>query len=148
MEPRNTISRYDEGLLGGSEDDCPCCAYGGDADDKEKYDAIVRQAISWLDVIEKLSAESVYTQFIKDEPLQQQFMDLVNYVQNTILLLPEEYTQNFMKIDWTFLQTLNAQIIHPALGPNPETLWDIVRMELPDLNRHLGVVVNGCGHSQ
>ena len=148
MELRDTISRYDDGLLGCSDDDCPCCIYEGDSDDKEKYDAIVRQAISWLDVVEKLSTDSIYTQFIKDEPLQQQFMDLLEYIQNTILLLPDDYTKNYMKVDWVFLQTLKEQIIHPTFGQNPETLWDIIRMELPDLNRHLGVVVNGCGHSQ
>ena len=147
MEFRNTISHYDDGLLGGSDDDCPCCSYLGSLEDKEKYDMIVRQIISYLAIVEKLTPAATYMDFIKNEQLQRHLMNLLEQIQNTVLSLPDDYTKNFVKVDWEFLGSMKEQIIHPAFGLNPETLWDIARLELPDLSRHLEVVINGCGHS-
>jgi len=147
MELRDTISHYDDGRLGGSDDDCPCCAYLGSLEDKEKYDLLVRQIISYLAIVERLTPASTYMDFIKDESLQQHLIKLLEQTQNTVLSLPDDYKNNHMKVDWEFLGSMKEQIIHPTFGLNPETLWDIVRLELPDLSRHLEVVVNGCSHS-
>ena len=147
MELRDTISHYDDGLLGGSNDDCPCCSYLGSLEDKEKYDLIVRQVISYLAIIERLTPASTYVDFIKNESLHRHLMSLLEQTQNTILSLPDDYKKNYVKVDWEFLGSLKEQIVHPTFGLNPETLWDITRLELPDLSRHLEVVVNGCSHS-
>ena len=147
MEIRDNISHYDDGLLGGSEDDCPCCSYFGSLEDKEKYDLIVRQIIAYLEIVERLTPASTYTDFIKNESLHRHLTSLFTQIQNTVLSLPDEYTKNFVKVDWEFLGSLKEQIVHPTLGLNPETLWDIARLEFPDLSRHLEVVVNGCSHS-
>jgi hypothetical protein len=147
MELRDTISHYDDGRLGGADDDCECCSYLGSLEDKEKYDMFVRQVISYLDIIERLTPAATYTAFIKNESLHNHLMSLMTQVQNTTLALPDDYKSCYLKVDWEFLATLNEQIVHPTFGLNPETLWDIARLELPDLNRHLGVVINGCSHS-
>lgn len=129
----------------GAEDDCDCsdCFFPVRDEGPRK---IVIQMISHLDEVISLSSGPVYREFMKTESLQLRIIDLLNKVEEGALSLPDEYKERKMKVDWEYLQTLNAQIVHPEFGMNPETLWDIIRLEIPFLNKMLDLIINGCGH--
>lgn len=135
---------YDRPLIDGDEDDSACaCAHRPEDDASKK---IVTQMVSQLDEVIALSSGPVYGEFMANETLQLRLIDLLNKVQEEALSLPEDYKRRKTKADWEFLQTLNSQIIHPDFGMNPETLWDVVRLEIPFQHKMLGIIINGCSH--
>jgi uncharacterized protein with HEPN domain len=129
----------------GTDDDCDCgdCFFPVRDEEPRK---IVIQMISQLDEVISLSSGPVYREFMKSESLQLRIIDLLNKVEEGAFSLPDEYKERKTKVDWEYLQTLNAQIIHPEFGMNPETLWDIIRLEIPFLNKMLDLIINGCNH--
>lgn len=133
---------YDRPLIDGDEVDCACAPHPED----EVSQKIVTQMVSQLDEVIALSSGPVYGEFIANETLHLRLIDLLNKVQEEALSLPEDYKRRKTKADWEFLQTLNGQIVHPDFGMNPETLWDIVRLEIPYQHKMLGIIINGCSH--
>ncbi len=133
---------YDRPLIDSDGSECTC-AHRPEDDVSKK---IVTQMVSYLDEVIALSSGPVYGEFITNETLQLRLIDLLNKVQEEALSLPEDYKRRKTKADWEFLQTLNEQIIHPDFGMNPETLWDVVRLEIPYQHKMLGIIVNGCSH--
>ncbi|MDR2943854.1 MAG: hypothetical protein LBU81_02005 [Methanosarcinales archaeon] len=139
--PHTPARGYDSPLID-SGDDCGCEHHPEDEAAKE----IAARMFSQLDEVIALSSGYVYGAFMADEALQTRLMDLLDKVQEGALLLPSDYKRRKTKADWEFLQTLNGQIVHSELGMNPETLWDIVRLELPYQHKMLGIIINGCSH--
>ncbi|WNY28206.1 hypothetical protein MmiEs2_03900 [Methanimicrococcus stummii] len=137
---------YDKPLIDGADDECSCACSHHPEDEAAK--TVVSQMVLQLDEVIALSSGPVYGEFIANENLQHRLIDLLTQVQEEALSLPDDFKQRKSKADWEFLQTLTIQITHPEFGMNPETLWDIVRLEIPFQNKMLGIIVNGCSHEQ
>ncbi|WNY23309.1 hypothetical protein MmiHf6_06140 [Methanimicrococcus hongohii] len=137
---------YDRPLIDGADDDSSCACSCHPEDESAKK--IVERMVFQLDEVIALSSGPVYSDFITNENLQLRLIDLLNKVEEEALSLPDDYKKRKPKADWEFLQTLNIQITHPEFGMNPETLWDIVRLEIPFQNKMLGIIINGCSHEQ
>ncbi|WP_318784937.1 hypothetical protein [Methanimicrococcus hacksteinii] len=131
-------------MIDGDDDDssCACSHHPEDAAAKE----IVSKMVVQLDEVIALSSGPVYGEFIANGSLHQRLTDLLEKVQEEALSLPEDFKRRKPKADWGFLETLKIQIIHPEFGMNPETLWDIVRLEIPHQHKMLGIIINGCSH--
>lgn len=137
---------YDHPLIDSDDDNGTCACTHHPEDEAAKK--IVTQMVSQLDEVIALSSGPVYGEFMTNDTLQRRLIDLLNKVQKEALSLPDDYKRRKPKADWVFLQTLNEQIIHPDFGMNPETLWDIVRLEIPFQHKMLGIIINGCSHEQ
>jgi uncharacterized protein with HEPN domain len=133
-----------DSMRNGGVDDCDCGCFFPIRDEGPRK--VVIQMISQLDEVMALSSGPVYREYMKNESLQLRTIELLNKVEKGALSLPDEYKNRKTKVDWDFLQTLNIQVVHPEFGMNPETLWDIIRLEIPFLNKMLGLVINGCNH--
>jgi len=135
---------YDRPLIDGDDDDCSCeCSHHPE---DEKFKSVVSRMVFQLDEVIALSSGPVYSEFMANVSLQTRLTDLLNKVQAEAISLPEDFKNRKPKADWEFLQTLNGQIIHPTFGLNPETLWDVVRLEIPYQHKMLGIIINGCSH--
>lgn len=136
--------RSDKPLIDGADDECSCACshHPEDASSKE----VVAQMVSQLDEAIALSSGPVYGEFIANESLQLRLIELLEKVQNASLSLPADFKNRKPKADWSFLETLTEQVIHPEFGRNPETLWDVVRLEIPYQHKMLGIIINGCSH--
>ncbi|WNY24507.1 hypothetical protein [Methanolapillus millepedarum] len=108
---------------------------------------LVSKMISYLDEFEKLSFGATYSEFIKNESLQTHLVSLLSKTQKKALFLDPDFIDRHPKTDWKSLQTIEDQVVHPVYGLNPETLWDLIRLDIPFLNRRLNVVINGCCHN-
>ncbi|MBZ3936006.1 hypothetical protein [Methanimicrococcus blatticola] len=134
---------YDRPLIDDDDDGSCACAHHPEDEAAKK---IVEQMVFQLDEVIALSSGPVYGEFIANETFQLRLIDLLNKVQEEAFSLPDDYKRRKPKADWEFLQTLNEQIIHPNFGMNPETLWDVVRLEIPYQHKMLGIIINGCSH--
>jgi len=135
---------YDRPLIDGDDDDCSCeCSHHPE---DEKFKSVVERMVSQLDEVIALSSGPVYGEFMTNVSLQTRLTELLDKVQAEAVSLPEDFKSRKPKADWEFLQTLNKQIIHPTFGMNPETLWDVVRLEIPFQHKMLGIIINGCSH--
>lgn len=135
---------YDRPLIDGDDDECACSCSHHPEDEKSKE--IVTLMVFQLDEVIALSSGPVYGEFIANVSLQQRLIDLLQKVEDESKSLPDDFKQRKPKVDWSFLRTMSEQITHPVLGMNPETLWDVVRLEIPHQNKMLGIVINGCSH--
>ncbi|MDL2260957.1 hypothetical protein LJC08_01760 [Methanimicrococcus sp. OttesenSCG-928-J09] len=135
---------YDKPLIDDADDDCSCACSHHPEDEESKK--IVTQMVSQLDEVIALSSGPVYGDFIANESLHLRLIELLEKVQAASLSLPSDFKIRKPKADWEFLETLTEQIIHPTFGMNPETLWDIVRLEIPHQHKMLGIIINGCSH--
>ncbi|WNY27273.1 hypothetical protein [Methanolapillus ohkumae] len=127
------------------EDACVCLHADSPADAESK--ATVSEMMILLDEFEKSTSGMIYGNFIKNESLQLYLVSILEKVQNKALSLDPDFISRHPKTDFSFLQTIQDQAVHPVLGLNAETLWDMIRLDVPFLNRSLNVIVNGCSHN-
>jgi len=110
------------------------------------YRASVIEMVGLCDDILALSFGLTYGSFIKNKTLHNVFVQKLKTIQETALSLPIDYKNKNLKTDWDAIQTIYAQAVHPSLGLNPETLWDLIRLDLPFLRQCLDIIINGCTH--
>ncbi|MDV0446251.1 hypothetical protein MsAg5_00790 [Methanosarcinaceae archaeon Ag5] len=134
---------YEQDHEHGHDQDHDCESHPGDAESK----AVVSEMISFLTEFEELSKGAAYGDFMKNKSLHEHLTSLLAKVQAKALALDPDFISRNPKVDWNSLQTIETQVVHPTYGLNPETLWDLIRLDVPFLNRRLDVVVNGCCHN-
>lgn len=135
------ISHFHKHILAAENGGCACSS----PEDGASKEIVARMTIQLEEVI-ALSCGPVYGAFIANDSLHRRLIELLEKVQEEARSLPDDYKARKSKADWEFLQTLTDQIIHPVFGMNPETLWDVVRLEIPHQHKMLGILLNGCSH--
>ena len=128
-----------------SDHPAPLCGCSSHPEDGASQKIVSKMADALGEVI-ALSSGPVYLDFISNPSLQSRLMELLEKVQKNAQSLPADYKNRKPKADWAYLESLPSQIVHPVYGMNPETLWDVVRLEIPYQHKMLGIIINGCSH--
>jgi uncharacterized protein with HEPN domain len=143
------MSQSEEIASNSSEDSAFCgdptcfCAVPYSPEDIASRESVL-EMVSICDEILTLSFGLTYGNFIKNKTLHNDLVLKLKTVQETALSLPADFKKKCLKTDWDSIQTVYTQTIHPALGLNPETLWDLIRLDLPFLRQCLDIIINGC----
>ncbi|MDZ7586267.1 MAG: HepT-like ribonuclease domain-containing protein [Patescibacteria group bacterium] len=51
--------------------------------------------------------------------------------------LPKKFTDAHKKIDWKSIAGMRDRLIHHYFGVDYEIVWDVVKTEIPKLNRYI-----------
>ena len=123
---------------------CLCAATYSPKDAASR--ATVLEMLAACDDILTSADGLTYGTFIKNNPLHNEMVLKLKIIQETALSLPADFKDKNLKTDWDSIQNVYTQAVHPAFGLNPETLWDLVRLDLPFLRQCLDIIINGCTH--
>jgi len=73
--------------------------------------------------------------FLGDETLQRAFVRSLEVIGEAAKKLPAEFRARESRIDWRRVAGMRDRLIHDYFGVDYDIIWDVVRMQLPDLRR-------------
>ena len=119
------------------------CAVPYSPEDIAARESVMEMVVICDDIL-SLSFGLTYGNFIKNKSLHNDLALKLKTVQESALALPADFKAKCLKTDWNAIDTIYTQAAHPALGLNAESLWDLIRLDLPFLRQCLDIIINGC----
>ena len=93
--------------------------------------SMVRKICEEIGEIEKLTENVSYRGFVKDQELHASLMTHISRIQEISENVPPGLKARYPDVDWEVPDHVRDNVLHPVLGLNPESLWDLSRMDLP-----------------
>lgn len=96
----------------------------------------IHHILTELEFLEKESAISEDL-FMRDEVLMRAFARSLEIIGEAIKMIPDDVKNNYSDIDWKSFAGLRDKLIHHYFGIDYQIVWDIVKNELPLLQKQL-----------
>jgi uncharacterized protein with HEPN domain len=101
--------------------------------EKEYLKHILDEINFLLDSSEETSEE----RFMRDATLQRAYTRSLEIIGEAVKSLPEEFRNNYSKVDWKSMAGMRDRLIHHYFGVDYEIVWDVVKNEIPQLKTKL-----------
>ena len=96
-----------------------------------EFVSMVREICEEIGEVEKLTENVSYRGFVKDQELHASLMTHISRIQAISENMPAGLKALYPDVDWKVPEHVRDNVLHPVLGLNPESLWDLSRMDLP-----------------
>ena len=87
--------------------------------------------------IEKVNEEDFYN----DETLKRAITRSLEIIGEATKNLDKDFTMKYNSVPWSYMAKLRDKIIHHYQGVDYETIWNIVKLEIPELHLQIEQII-------
>ncbi|MBI2647167.1 DUF86 domain-containing protein [Candidatus Woesearchaeota archaeon] len=91
--------------------------------------------------IESFTKGLTKSQFLKNKLRQSAVIRQLEIIGEASKNLPENFREKYNEVEWKRIAGTRDKIIHHYFGIDLNTVWDIVKKDLPDLKRKIIVIL-------
>ena len=91
--------------------------------------------------IESFTKGLTKSQFLKNKLRQSAVIRQLEIIGEASKNLPENFRENYSEVEWKKIAGTRDKIIHHYFGVDLNTVWDIVKKDLPDLKRKIKAIL-------
>ena len=97
----------------------------------------LKHILDETDYLIESSKEITEERFVKDLTFQKAFTRSLEIIGEAVKNLPEEFTRLHKEADWKSIAGMRDRLIHHYFGVDYEIIWDVVKNEIPKLNKQI-----------
>ena len=102
-----------------------------------KNKIIVEKILKYISKICSYTNDTEYNEFITNSILVEACVFNLSQIGELANKIDKDFEENHSSIPWRVLYGLRNKIVHDYEGVNLVLIWDIVKEDLPELNRQL-----------
>lgn len=76
-------------------------------------------------------------QFSKNSTLQRAFVRSLEIIGEAVKSLPKDFIETNKETDWKSIAGMRDRLIHHYFGVDYEIIWDVIKNEIPKLNKQI-----------
>ena len=107
-----------------------------------KNKIIVEKIIKYISKVIDYTNDTEYNECINNSILVEACVFNLSQIGELANKIDKEFEENNPSIPWRVLYGLRNKIVHDYEGVNLVLIWDIVKMDLPELNNQLEELYN------
>ncbi|MBR1454869.1 MAG: DUF86 domain-containing protein [Lachnospiraceae bacterium] len=98
---------------------------------------ILKKIIKYIDKIILYVNDTNYSNFIKDEKLQDACLMNLSQIGESIVEIEDSFINEHKEIKWKEMKGMRNIIVHDYDGVNLRIVWDTIKYDLPELRDNL-----------
>jgi len=97
----------------------------------------IKHVLESIDRIETFLRNTSKSKFLADELLQSAIIRQIEIIGEAVKNLPLNFTKKYSNIPWKGIAGMRDKLIHNYFGIDLDTVWDIIKNEIPELKKNL-----------
>ena len=89
----------------------------------------------------KSSKDLEEEKFSRDETFQKAFVRSLEIIGEATKNLPKEFIGTHLEVDWKSIAGMRDRLIHGYFGVDYQIVWDVVKTEIPRLNKKIKTIL-------
>jgi len=97
----------------------------------------VQHILDSIEKIERFTKGVTKNKFLKDEKLQDAVVRRIEVIGEAVKNIPSIFRTKYPNIPWSNIAGMRDKLMHHYFGINLETIWNVVKENLPDLKKKI-----------
>ena len=94
-----------------------------------------------IDLVLEYSKGLSFSQFKKDNKIQDAILRRIEIVGEAVKKLPVEITLKYPEVKWSQIAGMRDKLIRQYFGIDLEIVWNVVREDIPELKRKIKKII-------
>ena len=94
-----------------------------------------------IDLVLEYSKGLSFSQFKKDNKIQDAILRRIEIVGEAVKKLPVEITLKYPEVKWSQIAGMRDKLIRQYFGIDLEIVWNVVRTDIPELKRKIKKII-------
>ena len=100
----------------------------------------IQHILGSLDLIEYFMNNVTKAAFLNNEEKQSAVIRQIEIIGEAVKNLPQPFKEKYIEIPWEDIAGMRDKLMHHYFGVNLETVWQVVKKDLPVLKRKISSV--------
>lgn len=105
----------------------------------------LRHILDEINYLTESSKNLDEAKFSRNETLQKAFVRSLEIIGEATKNLPQEFIDSHSEVEWKSIASMRDKLIHHYFGVDYEIVWDVVKTEIPKLNKQIAAILKSIG---